>query len=142
MGNMSFGIKKDNTKEILKATDEAIYNALYIIGAKAADYAAGLAPVKTGLLKNSMTFAMSGEEPILKKYRSDDGEKEGEYSGAVPKDKMMAVYVGTNVEYAPSVEYGHRTQSGKTVAGKPFLKPAIESHLDEYKHILEEELKM
>jgi hypothetical protein len=132
----------DHSQEIINATDEAIYNALYIIGAKAADYAAGLAPVDTGLLKNSMTFAMSGEEPILKKYSSDDGEKEGEYSGAVPKDEMMAVYVGTNVEYAPHIEYGHKTRSGKTVKGKPFLKPAIENHMDEYKHILEEELKM
>jgi hypothetical protein len=89
-----------------------------------------------------MTFAMSGEEPILKKYSSDDGEKEGEYSGAVPKDEMMAVYVGTNVEYAPDIEYGHKTRSGKTVKGKPFLKPAIENHMDEYKNILETELKM
>jgi HK97 gp10 family phage protein len=127
----------DHSQEIINATDEAIYNALYIIGAKAADYAAGKAPVDTGLLKNSMTFAMSGEEPILKKYSSDDGKKEGEYSGAVPKDEMMAVYVGTNVEYAPYVEYGTVKQKAK-----PFLKPAIESHLDEYKHILEEELKM
>jgi hypothetical protein len=132
----------DHSQEIINATDEAIYNALYIIGAKAADYAAGKAPVDTGLLKNSMTFAMSGEEPILKKYSSDDGKKEGEYSGAVPKDEMMAVYVGTNVEYAPSVEYGHKTRSGKTVKGKPFLKPAIENHMDEYKNILETELKM
>lgn len=106
----------DHTNEILKATNESLYNALYIIGAKAADYAAAKAPVDTGRLRNSLTHEVSMNE--------------------------KAVYVGSNVEYAPFVEYGHRTRSGKTVEGKPFLKPAIESHLDEYKHILESELKM
>lgn len=111
-----FRIGKDNTKEILKATDEAIYNALYIIGAKAADYAAAKAPKDTGRLQNSLTHEVSMIE--------------------------KAVYVGSNVEYAPFVEYGHRTPSGKTVEAKPYLKPAITRHLDEYKHILESELKM
>ena len=106
----------DHTNEILKATNEGLYNALYIIGAKAADYAAGLAPKDTGRLQNSLTHEVAMNE--------------------------KAVYVGTNVEYAPFVEYGHRTPSGKTVEAKPYLKPAIESHLDEYKHILESELKM
>lgn len=116
MADIEIKLTNDNTKEILKATDEAIYNALYIIGAKAADYAAGLAPVDTGRLKNSLTHEVAMDE--------------------------KAVYVGTNVEYAPFVEYGHRTRSGKTVEGKPFLKPAITRHMEEYKHILESELKM
>lgn len=128
MGNMSFEIKVDNTDAILKATDEAIYNALEIIGNKAADYAAGLAPVQTGNLKGSMTSEVSQEE--------------------------KAVYVGTAVEYAPFVEFGHHQEVGRYVPAigkrlvrefvpaKPFLKPAIENHLDEYKHILESELKL
>lgn len=128
MANMSFEIKTDNTDAIIKATDEAIYNALDIIGNKAADNAAGLAPVATGNLKNSMTSEVSQEE--------------------------KAVYVGTAVEYAPSVEFGHHQEAGRYVPAigkrlvrefvpaKPFLKPAIENHLDEYKHILEEELKI
>jgi phage gpG-like protein len=122
-----FGIKKDNTKEILKATDEAIYNALYIIGAKAADYAAGLAPVDTGRLKNSLTHEVAMDE--------------------------KAVYVGTNVEYAPYVEFGHRQEVGRYVPAigkrlvkayvpaKPFLKPAIVNNLEEYKGIIESELR-
>ena len=125
---MEFEIKVDNTKDIIKATDEAIYNALDIIGNKAADYAAGLAPVQTGNLKNSMTSEVSQEE--------------------------KAVYVGTAVEYAPFVEFGHHQEKGRYVPAigkrlvrefvpaKPFLKPAIENHLDEYKHILESELKL
>lgn len=125
---MSFEIKVDNTDAILKATDEAIYNALDIIGNKAADYAAGLAPTATGNLKNSMTSEV------------DMGEK--------------AVYIGTAVEYAPYVEFGHHQEVGRYVPAigkrlvrefvpaQPFLKPAIENHMDEYKHILESELKM
>lgn len=125
---MTFEIKTDNTDAILKATDDGINNALEIIGNKAADYAAALAPVQTGNLKNSMTSEVSQQE--------------------------KAVYIGTAVEYAPYVEFGHHQEVGRYVPAigkrlvrefvpaQPFLKPAIESHLDEYKHILESELKM
>lgn len=128
MADMSFEIKVDNTDAIIKATDEAIYNALDIIGNKAADYAAGLAPAQTGNLKNSMTSEVSQQE--------------------------KAVYIGTAVEYAPFVEFGHHQQVGRYVPeigkrlvrdfvpAKPFLKPAIQNHLDEYKNILETELKI
>lgn len=128
MANFSIEIKVDNTDAIIKATDEAIYNALKIVGDKAADYAAALAPVDTSNLKNSMTSEVHTEE--------------------------KAVYVGTAVEYAPFVEFGHHQEVGRYVPAigkrlvrefvpaKPFLKPAIENHLDEYKHILESELKL
>lgn len=128
MANISFEIKVDNTDAILKATDEAIYNALDIIGNKAADYAGGLAPVATGNLKNSITSEVAMNE--------------------------KAVYVGTAVEYAPYVEFGHHQQVGRYVPqigkrlkrefvpAKPFLAPAITRHIDEYKHILETELKL
>lgn len=128
MADISFEIKVDNTDTIKKATDDAIYNALKIIGDKAADYAAALAPVDTSNLKNSMDSEV------------DISEK--------------AVYVGTAVEYAPFVEFGHHQQVGRYVPAigkrlvrefvpaQPFLKPAIQNHLDEYKHILESELKL
>ena len=128
MADLEFRIEVDNTDAILKATDEAIYNALEMIGNKAADYAAALAPVKTSNLKNSMTSEVHMEE--------------------------KAVYVGTDVEYAAYVEYGHHQQVGRYVPaigkrlvksfvpGKPYLKPAIENHMDDYKNILETELKI
>ena len=128
MANMYFKLEVDNTDKILKATDEAIYNALDIIGNKAADYAAALAPVKTSNLKNSMTSEVHMEQ--------------------------KAVYIGTAVDYAPYVEFGHHQQVGRYVPeigkrlvrefvpAKPFLQPAIENHLDEYKHILETEIKV
>ena len=53
---------------------------------------------------------------------------------AVPEEET--VYIGTNVEYAPYQELGTRFQPGT-----PFLRPAIDNHLDEYKQIVEEGLK-
>lgn len=50
-------------------------------------------------------------------------------------DKNTA-YVGTNVEYAPYVEMG--TVNTKA---QPYLKPAIADHIQEYKNIVEQELK-
>ena len=128
MADFEFKLTNDNTKAILKATDEAIYDALDIIGNKAADYAAALAPVKTSNLKQNIESRVVMDE--------------------------KAVYVGTAVEYAPYVEFGHHQQVGRYVPAigkrlvrefvpaKPFLKPAIQNHLDEYKHILETELKI
>ena len=128
MANIEIKITEDNTAAILAATDEAIFNALEMIGNVAADYAAGLAPVDTENLRNSITSEV------------DMSDK--------------SVVVGTNVEYAPSVEFGHHQQVGRYVPAigkrlvrefvpaKPFLAPAIEEHLDEYKSILESELKI
>ena len=126
MNKLNFSIT-DNIEDVLKATDEAIYNALDIIGGKAEDYAIGLAPVKSGWLKQHMAHE-------------------------VHMDKKE-VWIGNTVKYAPSVEFGHHQQVGRYVPaigkrlvrefvpGKPFLKPAIENHLDEYKKIFAEELK-
>ena len=47
-----------------------------------------------------------------------------------------AVYIGTNVEYGIYQEFGTVNQ-----AGTPFLRPAVENHIDEYKEIVEQELK-
>ena len=45
-------------------------------------------------------------------------------------------YVGTNVEHAPYVELG--TSKMKK---RPFIRPAVENHLQEYQKIFEEALK-
>ena len=45
--------------------------------------------------------------------------------------------IGTNVEYAPYVELG----SSKRRTPHPYLKPAVALHVDEYKRIVESELK-
>lgn len=66
--------------------------------------------VRTGNLRNSLSHA-------------DDG--------------VSSVYVGTNVEYAPYVEFGVKGRPGR-----PYLKNAITKHIDEYKAIYERYLSM
>lgn len=47
------------------------------------------------------------------------------------------VYIGTNVEYGPYIELGTSRNNG----GQPFLVPAVTGQLDEYRRVVEEELK-
>ena len=50
------------------------------------------------------------------------------------QDRSM--YIGTNVEYAPYVELGT-----SKMKARPYLKPAIENHMSEYKEIAEDVMK-
>jgi hypothetical protein len=52
----------------------------------------------------------------------------------------MKAIVGTNVEYAPYIEFGHRTPSGGHTAGIHYLERAIMNHMGQYKSIIEKEL--
>lgn len=45
-------------------------------------------------------------------------------------------YIGTNIEYAPYVEFGTRN-----MPERPFLRNAAQNYSDEYKAILEDALK-
>lgn len=107
---MSVEVVQDNTDEVVTALGQAFDRALEKIGLTAERYAANLCPVDTGRLRNSITSAV------------DSGEK--------------AAYIGTNVEYAPYVEFGTSRQKAQ-----PFLTPAAQNHGEEYRAILESELK-
>lgn len=52
------------------------------------------------------------------------------------EDEGHTVVIGTNVEYAPYVELG----TSRTRA-KPYLRPAIETHIPEYQTVLQTILK-
>lgn len=150
---------RDNTMEFKKAMNGAVPRALEKIGLQAEGYAKMLCPTDTGLLKNSITHAVSGQAPAQSSYHASKGSNRiksgknagkrysagsmkagsvgfGTYSGTIGSPDEDAVYIGTNVEYAPYVELG--TQ--RTTA-KPFLKPAVENHVNEYKKIVEDELR-
>ena len=127
-------IEADNTEEIIGMIKKAITRALVKIGMKAEGHAKENSPIDTGTLRNSITFQVH------------DSEK--------------AVYIGTNCEYAAYVELGtgkyysggrptpwayqdangkwHRTSGSRP---QPYLKPAAVNHGDEYRSILENELK-
>ena len=104
----------NNCPQALEGMARAKAKALEIIGGKAESYAKKLCPVDTGRLRNSITH----------QQYDDDTE-----------------VVGSNVEYAPYVELGHHTRSGNNVAGRPFLRPAAEGHITEYRQIVESVMK-
>lgn len=109
---------------VSKASHDAMINAAISIGMTVDGYAQDLCPVDTGRLRDSITHAYN-----------DDNEQ-------------VTLLVGTNVEYAPYVELGHRQQPGRFVPkikkrlkrswvpGKPFLRPAFENHRNEIEQII------
>lgn len=122
----------NNSDAVIEALHNAVDRGLRVIGETAVGYAQDLCPVDTGRLKGSITYAVEGED----------------------------CYIGTNVEYAPYVEFGtgihaeeggrqtpwayqdadgnwHRTQGNKP---QPFLRPSANDHTDEYREILKESL--
>lgn len=100
----------DNTVKDIKELDFASIRALEKCGLVAEGYAKLKCPVDTGRLRNSITHEV--------------------------RESEKAVYIGTNVEYAPYVELGTRKQKAQ-----PYLRPAAENHSAEYKSIILNELK-
>ena len=160
------GVEFKINRDPEKYTEESIYKALEMIGLKAESYAKMKCPVDTGLLRNSIAHAVSGEVPSIgesykgtaKKARTytankpnDEGKIEkGTYTLHTPRSKNNpAVFFGSNTEYAAYVEMGHRQNVGQFVPklGKrlvapevkpqPFIKPALFDHIDEYEAILD-----
>lgn len=141
---------EDHTKKIIDETDLAVDVALEIIGGFLERYAkqnlTSSGAVDTGLLRNSVTYAVSGKSPNIKSYHADRGSsagsenagivKTGRYSGIVGSSNEKAVYVGTNVEYAPYIEFGT-----SRMKPRPYLKTAVENHLNEYREIFKRELR-
>ena len=132
----------DNSGKFLAELERAKKKALETMGLKAEGYAKKLCPVGTeestgikgyrgGTLRNSITHLVNGD----------------------------VLEVGSNVEYAPYVELGtgphfvpppewerFESEKGKGVGKayvkpRPYIRPAIEDHRDEYKQIAEREMK-
>nr|DAG49137.1 MAG TPA: putative tail component [Caudoviricetes sp.]DAX86273.1 MAG TPA: putative tail component [Caudoviricetes sp.] len=130
---------EDHSAEVLEALDAAVGRALEKCGLVAEGYAKKLcnSPGKfgTGALRNSITHTVT-----------NSGER--------------AAYIGTNSEYGVYVECGtgiyypggrqtpwvyqdekgdwHLTHGQRA---KPFIKPAVAEHGEQYKRIIEAELK-
>ena len=126
-----------NLGQYLNASDEAVHNALTVIGTAAEGHAkenvTEMRAVDTGFLRNSITWAISGETTNARTYKDDSGQQEGSYSGDAPAatEGQKSVWIGSNVFYAPHVEYGT-----EKMAGRPYLRRAISDHADEYKAML------
>lgn len=125
----------DNTDEVLDGLAKSIGRSLTRIGLSAEGYAKKACAVDTGLLRNSITFALGGEGVNSPDYTSDDGTENGHYNGVAP-DGDNVVYIGTNVEYGAYVEMGTTSTNPQ-----PFLRPAATEHTEVYRNILKDELK-
>lgn len=134
MADLDVKITVNNVDKILQATEDAIITALEAVGVQAQGYATdnitANGSVNHGVLRSSITFEVE-----------DD-----------------TVAVGTNVHYAPYIEFGtgiyaesgggrkdpwawqdekgnwHRTVG---MGPKPFLRPAMQDHIEEYQKIIE-----
>ena len=140
----------DNSKEVSEDIKAALLRGLETCGLVAEGYAKKLAPVGTpestgipgyigGLLRGSITHALSGKQAAKSTYQDNKGIRRGTYSGTAPEEgdaNKKAVYIGTNVEYAPYQELGTIH-----MAAQPFLKPAVADHANEFRKIFENELK-
>lgn len=130
-------IKNNNIQVVLGGMEEEVKKALTECGLKAEKYAIKLCPYDTGLLRNSITYAVSGEEPAIKEYKADKSDEKGKYEGTAPEDKgsKYTVYIGTNVEYASAVELGIGQKA------QPYIKPAIEDHTGTYQSTIKKYLE-
>lgn len=131
-------IENDNRKEIQDELKQATKRALTAVGMQAETdiISKGDFPVDTGLLRNSITFAISGESANKSSYQASKGNQSGNYEGTAPKDKVPAVYIGTNVEYAKYVQFG----TSKMVA-RDFMNAPLKANFGHYKDILTKYLK-
>lgn len=120
MANISAKVQHNNIDSVMQKTNDSINRALEMIGIEAEKFAKALCPVGTpestgiagymgGTLRNSIAHQVVMQE--------------------------TAVYVGTNVKYAPYVELGT-----SKMAKRPYLKPAIEDHIEHYKQIISDQL--
>lgn len=137
MGSIS--MDHDNSSEhnrrLAAAVEKALEMAGGVIESAAKEILTANGSVDTGLLRNSITYALGGEYPAAAQYANNAGgtdkagrkidEKQGSYDQPAPADtgSKRTVYVGTNVEYAPYVELGTSKQSAK-----PYLRPAVEQN--------------
>ena len=135
---------KDNTDEVLAALERAKKRGLEAIGLTAEGHAkkkiTEAKAVDTGRLRNSITYALAGEETHIKSYKADKGGKDREtytYDGTADGKKGSGVYIGTNVEYAPGIELGTHRSAGAV----HFLQDAVANHTDEYKKLMEDSMK-
>lgn len=130
----------DHSDEYMKEVSEAIERGLlgagiHLAGEAQEELENSPRRIDTGLLRNSITYAMDGEAPGKKDYTSDDESESGSYSGTAPKERGndRSVIIGTNVEYGIYVHEGT-----KRMKPNRFLKNAVERNKEQIKKYIED----
>ena len=134
---MAYDVQIENNADLIREQMEAcMKRALTAIGMQAESYAkesvnrAGA--IDTGRLINSITYG-TADRAGSHDYTDNEGTHYADTIGLAEED---AVYIGTNVEYAPYIEYGHHSY-----AGVHFLKDAAGNHTEEYKEIIKQSME-
>lgn len=131
---------KDNTKEVLEALEKAKIRGFEAIGLQAEGHAKDEMTEKdiidTGRARNSITYALAGEEAHIKSYSGDNGEEGGTYSGKAEGKKGEGVYIGSGVDYFKYIELG-----GANMYPHHILQHTASNHTDEYKKLMEDSMK-
>lgn len=99
----------ENIDQLKEHSEEVILRALQEVGMEAVARVSALVPVDTGRLRASITSEVNGN----------------------------AVIIGTNVEYAPDVEF---TEMPHKVGQAHYLRDGISRNVEEYMRILREVL--
>ena len=154
----NFGISQNNIPVVNREIENSIMVALEACGLQAERYAKMLCPVDTGLLRNSITHAVGGSA-LRGNYRASYGEntykdrsgnvrrytagsrnagsvRVGSINVNVGQQGDHTVYIGTNVYYAPYVEYGTRKMEAR-----PFLSSSIQGHKSDFEDLFKEAFK-
>ena len=142
---------EDHSGEILQRLAEAKEHILRKVGAKAVDYAQDLCPV--------------GTVESVGSWAPKNGKGKRTYRGGTLRNSINyrvdgdVLSIGSDVEYAPYVELGTGPHfkpppewedfdvppskgTGRSyVKPRPYIRPAIEDHAEEYEKIAEQELK-
>ena len=140
----------DHSSEYLKEVEKAIETALegigvHIEGEAKEELENSPRRVDTGLLRNSITYALDGEAPHKSTYSADKESKysgkkppSGSYSGNAPKESGgdRSVMIGTNVEYAIYIHEGTSKSSPNR-----FLKNAVERNKEQITDYIKNALK-
>lgn len=108
---MEIVVAESNVQAVIDASEEQIRVALEAIALQAEGYAILNCPVDTGRLRDSITHEVEDN----------------------------VAYIGTNVEYAPYVEFNDNAQH--KVGKAHFLRDAVANHSDEYKQIADTYLR-
>ena len=140
---VSFQMQNDHTKEIKEQVADRALFALDAVGMQASSLAKmelqkSPMRVDTGLLRNSITHAVSGKPAAIGSYSADTPKKgrenSGSYAGSAPAPstpQQPFVLVGTNVEYALYVHEGTRNMSPNR-----FIANALRNNTGELEKII------
>ena len=143
-------IAADNIEQAKQEIQQRARKALTAVGIQVSSLARteiqkSPSRIDTGLLRNSITYALDGEGTAIGSYSADKASRYSgktppseSYSGTTPKEPegRQAVYVGTGVKYAIYVHEGT-----DRMAPNRFLKNAVENNQGEIRGIIQKTLQ-